>query len=523
MPNDNPVLADLLRISAQARKYPFLERAALWEERLAMHVADLETLSKAPTGADMLTLPPKAKLEVQSPASPPALAAQSDELTSASAREIAQRIARKDISVVEVAQAALARAEAHRHLNAFITLRPERVLEDAKALDARIAKGEAAGPLAGVPVAVKDLMYVRGYPFTCGTRAMDAKEAQTDAAAVARLKDAGALIVGTANLHELAYGVTSANAHFGVVQNPTVAGYVPGGSSGGSGAAVAAGLAAIGVGTDTGGSIRIPAACCGVVGFKPTHEAVSREGCWPLADTLDTIGPLTRDVEDAVIAFEVMAGLPPGCIAGKTIERPRLIKPTPFFYEHLDADIRARVEVALKRLERAGASLAQRTIDSIEYVLAAQFITICAEGCQSNWELLSKRGEGISPDVRLRLEVGQFVGAIDYVKAQRLRRRIRDNMIAALKDADVLVVPTLPIAVPKSGTTMIEFAGRTIPLPGAMTRLTGPFSATGMPVCSIAVDKDSRDLPVSVQFVGRPGADATVLAVARWAQHVLAG
>jgi len=522
MPNNTPPLADLLRISAEARKYPFLERAAFWEERLALHVADLERLGKAPTGTDMLTLPPKAKLEVQTPGSTPAAVQRTDELTSASAREIADRVAKKDISAVEVAKAALDRAQAHKHLNAFVTLRPERVLEDARALDARLAKDGKLGALAGVPVAVKDLMHVRGYPFTCGTRAMDGKESQRDATAIARLKDAGALIIGTANLHELAYGVTSANLHFGKVQNPTAPGHIPGGSSGGSGAAVAAGLAAIGVGTDTGGSIRIPAACCGITGFKPTHEAVSREGCWPLADTLDHIGPLTRDVEDAVLAFEVMAGLPPGCVSGKTIERPRLVKPAPFFYEHLDSGIRARVEAALKRLEGAGATLTQRSVDSVEYASAAQFVTLCAEGCQSNWELLTKRGEGISPDVRVRLEVGQFIGAIDYVKAQRVRRRIRDSMIAALRDADVFVLPTLPIPVPKSGLTAIEFAGRTVPLPGAMTRLTGPFNSAGVPVCSIAFDKDDQGLPVSLQFVGRPGADATVLAVARWAQAVLA-
>jgi len=520
MPN-TPSFAELLVASAHARKYPFLERAAFWEERLAMHVADLETLHKAPSGIDMLTLPPRAKLEVQAQRAPAAANGRSDALTAASAREIAQRIASKDISVVEVAQAVLAKAEEQKHLNAFITLRPEQVLKDAKALDARLAKGETLGVLAGVPVAVKDLMHVRGHPFTCGTRAMDGKESQSDAVAVSKLRAAGALIVGTANLHELAYGVTSANMHFGLVQNPTAPGHIPGGSSGGSGAAVAAGLATIGVGTDTGGSIRIPAACCGIVGFKPTHEAVSREGCWPLADTLDHIGPLTRDVEDTVLAFEVMAGLPSGCVGGKNIERPRLIKPETFFYEHLDTDIRARIEAALKRLQGGGASLTARNVEDIQYAPAAQFITICAEGCQSNWELLTKRGEGISADVRLRLEVGQFIGAIDYVKAQRLRRRIRDNMLAALKDGDVFVLPTVPIPIPKSGVATIDFGGRTIPLPGAMTRLTGPFNSAGLPVCSIAIGKDGQGLPVSLQFVGRPGADATVLAVARWAQEVL--
>src|SRR6185295_5810979 len=187
MPN-TPSFADLLVASAQARKYPFLERAAFWEERLAMHVADLETLHKAPSGIDMLTLPPRAKLEVQAQRAPAAANGRSDALTAASAREIAQRIASKDISVVEVAQAVLAKAEEQKHLNAFITLRPEQVLKDAKALDARLAKGETLGVLAGVPVAVKDLMHVRGHPFTCGTRAMDGKESQSDAVAVSKLR-----------------------------------------------------------------------------------------------------------------------------------------------------------------------------------------------------------------------------------------------------------------------------------------------------------------------------------------------
>jgi aspartyl-tRNA(Asn)/glutamyl-tRNA(Gln) amidotransferase subunit A len=515
-------LSDLLRESARARNYPFLERAALWEQRLLQHIAELDQLRAAQSQSDMLTLPPKANLEVQAPSPPSALKSKTGELTDASAREIAQRVAAKDASAVEVARAALERAQAQSALNAFITLRPEQVLEEARAIDARIARGEAPGPLAGVPIAVKDLMYVRGHPFTCGTRAMDGKEATRDAAAVARLREAGALILGTANLHELAYGVTSANPHFKPVQNPIAPEHIPGGSSGGSGALAAAGIAPITVGTDTGGSIRIPAACCGVAGFKPTHEAVSREGCWPLADTLDTIGPLARDVADAVLAFEAMAGLPQGYIGGKLVERPRLVRPERFFFEHLDAGVRACLESALGRLARAGATVLTADIAEIENAPAAQFITICTEACQSNWDLLTRRGEGIGPDVRLRLEVGQFIGAIDYVKAQRVRRRIRENTIAALANADVLIVPTLPIAVPKRDEMTIRFGGRIVPLPGVITRFTGPISAAGVPACSIVAGKDISGLPVSMQLVGRPGADATVLAVAKWAQSVLA-
>jgi len=517
-------LAELLRASAETRRYPFLERAALWEERLLLHAKDLESLLEAPASGDTVLMPPKAKLEVLPPPSTPSTApsTRSSDLGFASAMEIAARVRQRELSPFEVARAIVERADAHRSLNAFITLRPETVLREARQLEDRVQSGEDLGPLAGVPVAVKDLMHVKGYPFTCGTKALPGDESSNDAQVVAKLRAAGALVVGTTNLHELAYGVTSANPHFGHVANPAAPGHIPGGSSGGSGAAVAAGLSAIAVGTDTGGSIRIPAACCGIVGFKGTHEAVSRAGVWPLSDTLDHIGPLARSVADVTLGFEVMAGLPPGCIGSKSIERPRLIKPTAYFFDHLEASVRERTEAALRKLTGAGATLEERRIDAVQYAPAAQFVTIAADGCQSNWALLTGRGDRIGAEVRLRLEVGQFIAAIDYVKAQRLRRQIRDNMIAALKDAEVLALPTLPLSVPKQGQSIIEFAGRKIPLAGALTRLSGPFNASGLPALSIPCGTDSKGLPVSLQLVGRPGADATVLAVGKWAEGVLA-
>jgi aspartyl-tRNA(Asn)/glutamyl-tRNA(Gln) amidotransferase subunit A len=527
--SDRARLADLLRASAQARDYPFLERAALWEERLAMYVKDLDALARAPEPGDMLTLPPRAKLEVVAPAvgsaAQPAPAGAhpggAEVLCFMPAADIAARVRDGTLSPVEVIDAFLRRIEAHAELNAFITLRPNLVRMQAQALAQRIARGEDCGPLAGVPVAVKDVMRVDGYALTCGTKAMEGKESGRDAEVVAKLRAAGALIVGTTNLHELAYGVTSANAHFGPVGNPAAPGHVPGGSSGGSGAAVAAGLATIAVGTDTGGSIRIPAACCGVVGFKPTHDAVSREGVWPLAWTLDHIGPLARSVADAAVAFEAMAGLPAGCVTGKRIDKPTLVTPAPFFYEHLDDAVRESIDTALHKLDAAGANLEGRRIDAIQYAPATQFVTLTSEACQSNWELMTRRGAGISSDILLRLEIGQFIGALDYIKAQRLRRQIRDSMIEALKDADALVLPTLPVSVPRQGTATLKIAGRVLPVPTALTRLTSPFNFTGMPAVSIPCGRDRRGLPVSLQLVGRPGADATVLAAARWCEAAL--
>jgi len=248
---------------------------------------------------------------------------------------------------------------------------------------------------------------------------------------------------------------------------------------------------------------------------------VSRAGVWPLADTLDHVGPFARTVADAALAFEVMAGLPIGCLGSKVIARPRLVRPAPFFYDQLEGAIRERIEAVLNQLTGAGARLEERQIQGVEYASAAQFVTICTEACQANWKLLTEHAEGISPDVRVRLEVGQFIAAIDYVKAQRLRRQLRDSMIAALSDADVLVLPTLPLSLPQQGLSVVQFAGRKMPLTGAMTRLSGPFNSAGMPAISIPCGNDDKGLPVALQLVGRPGADSTVLAVAKFAENAL--
>ncbi len=304
-----PELKDLLTAVTAARDYNFLDRVSLWEERVLMHVADIDPVVKQGATSEPLGLPPVAKLQ-SAPArtEPPAFESSAD-LCFSSAWEVAARIKHKEISPVDVANAILRQAEKKKDLNAFVSLYPEAVLARAKHLEEKLGRGEPMGPLAGVPVAVKDLMRVKDHPFTGGTRALPEEVSKTDAVVVAKLRAADALIVGTTNLHELAYGVTSANPHFGAVVNPRAPSRVPGGSSGGSGAALAAGLSAITVGTDTGGSIRIPAACCGVVGFKPSYEQVSREGVLPLAWSLDHIGPLTRTVSDTALAFEVMAEL----------------------------------------------------------------------------------------------------------------------------------------------------------------------------------------------------------------------
>ncbi len=514
---------DLMRVVAQFRRYPFMQRAELWEARLAFNAPDMESVFEASIAGDPLLLPPRAVPLPSAPAVPLQTVLAQTELAQASAAQIAARVRRRGVSVAEVARDFLRRIEAAKSLNAFITLDPARVMAQAEQLDARIARGEDIGPLAGVPLAIKDLLAVQGYPLTGGTRALDAGVQTTDAAVVAQLRAAGALIVGTTNLHELAFGVTSANPHFGHVQNPRFAGRIPGGSSGGSAAAVAAGLASIAVGTDTGGSIRQPACCCAIVGFKPSYDAVSREGVLPLAWTLDHIGPLTRNVEDAALSFEVMAGRPHGSMLADEARAPRFARPRQFFFDALEDGVAERVESALASISAAGAQLVPVDIKDIELAPGIQFITLASEATRANWELLLQHGDRMGEDVRVRLELGQFILAMDYLKAQQLRRHVRDAVIASMNGCDVLVTPTMPAAPPLAGAMSVNLGGKAMHVAPAMTRFTGPINFCGLPALSLPCGLTREGLPVSLQIVGRPGEDARVLSVGRYCERILHG
>ncbi|MEO8158519.1 MAG: amidase [Betaproteobacteria bacterium] len=516
-------LTEFLRAVAAFRQTAHSERLHEWEQRFAFGLADIEQVFEAVVAADPVLSAPGAAATESYPTGRYQPASPAAELVAASALQIAHQVRNHERSVAEIAELFLGRIEAHRHLNAFITVNPALVMEDACALDHRLRRGEDPGPLAGVPVGVKDLMSVRGYPLTAGTKAIEARIQERDAPVVARLRAAGALIVGTTNLHELAFGINSANPHFGHVQNPRHPGYIPGGSSGGSAAAVAAELAAIAVGSCTGGSIRQPAACCGIVGFKPTYDAVPREGVFPLAWSLDHIGPITRSVEDAALAFEVMAGraehsmLPQGAIMA-----PRLMKPRKFFYDMLDDEVRTALDVAFDRFRAAGAPVGEVDVPGIELAPGIQLIIIASEAAQANGELLERHGDKLGEDVRLRLETGQFYLAVDYIKAQQLRNQVRQSMITSFGNADVMIIPAMPVLPPKSGTLTMQLGGKTVHVAPTLTRFTSPINFCGFPALSMPCGKSATGLPVNLQVVGRPGADATVLRVARWCEQILA-
>jgi aspartyl-tRNA(Asn)/glutamyl-tRNA(Gln) amidotransferase subunit A len=516
----DPRYGELIRAIAEFRGIE-PGRMRIAEERFAFGVDDIEQVFETAVCGEPLLLPPAPAQRELHPPGEYRSDRMSPDLALAPAVQIAQQVRARSLSPLEIAALFLERIERNRHLNAFITVDPARVRDDAEELAVRVKRGEDIGPLAGVPVAVKDLCPVRGYPLTGGTKAIAAKLQSRDALCVARLREAGALIIGTTNLHELAFGVTSANPHFGHVQNPRLPGSIPGGSSGGSAAALVVGLATLAIGSDTGGSIRQPAACCGLVGFKPTYGAVPAGDVWPLAWSLDHVGPMARSVQDAALMFEVMAGLPlhsslPAASAGP----PRMVRPRQFFFDLLEDEVRVALDRAFRKLESAGAAIAPCDIPGIELAPGIQLITINSEAAQSNAHLVKSHAARLGDDVRVRLEIGQFYLAVDYIKAQQLRKQVREAVIAAFGDADVMAIPAMPILPPKAGTTTVSIGGKAMHIAPLLTRFTSPINFCGLPAISLPCATASSGAPVNLQLVGRPGADARVLQAAKWCEQM---
>jgi Asp-tRNA(Asn)/Glu-tRNA(Gln) amidotransferase A subunit family amidase len=402
---------------------------------------------------------------------------------------------------VDVAQA-LARARAHPELNAFTWLAP-------------VTPRGLPGLLAGVPIVVKDLMRVAGAPLTAGSHAFEEHVPREDALVVARLHAAGAAIVGLANLHEFAYGITSDNPRFGRVVNPAAPDRIPGGSSGGSAAAVAAGIVPLAVGTDTAGSIRIPAACCGIVGFKPSYDAVPRQGVLDLAPTLDHVGPMGRSVAACARMFAAMLEVEHEprwaleSLAGLRVARLR-----GYFDSPLDAEVRAAVDDAAAAVVRDGAACGEHAIEGMALAPAIQFNTIAHEAAAVHSDRLPERGSLMGEDVRVRLEIGHFLPGHWYVKAQRLRRALVDRIDAAFDAADVLLCATLRAPAPAVGALRVQIGGEPFALHTAVTHLTLPFNLAGLPAVTIPWTRSSEGVPIAIQVVARRGEDWQALGVA---------
>ncbi len=440
--------------------------------------------------------------------------------------DLVNLVQRGEISAREVTQTFLARIDQlGPELNCFTRVLAEDALAQAVQIDETLGRGGSAGSLAGVPVSIKDIVDVAGVPTTHGAHRVFHSTPEVDAPVVRQLRRHGAVIIGKTSLHEFAYGVTNNNPHFGPTRNPWDLSRIPGGSSGGSAAAVAAGLCAAAVGTDTGGSIRIPAALCGVVGIKPTYDRVSRAGVTPLAWTLDHVGPLTRTVGDAALLLRVMSGddpvrgapQPGSMIPGEgreTVAGVRLGLPRRFFWEDINDDVRVLVENAVRKLEGLGADIIEEDLPHAAVAGNAVTVIITVEATAVHESRLRSHPDAYGVDVRARLDSGFFVPGIDYVQAQRVRAMLRREFLSVLERVDVLVMPTTALTASPIDEPSLPGASGRVPARLPLTRLTNPFNLMGFPALSVPCGLTAQQLPVGIQLVGKPGDEATLFRLA---------
>jgi len=424
-------------------------------------------------------------------------------------------------TAVERLEAALAAIAEHQpRTNAFILVDEPGARAAARAADDERRRGVERGPLHGMPISIKDLIDIAGQPTTAASRVRAGHVATTDAPVVQRLREAGAVLIGKTNLHEFAIGTTSDESAFGAIHNPHDITRSAGGSSGGSAAAVACGMGEASIGSDTGGSIRIPAAACGVVGLKPSLGEVPTDGAVPLSFTFDHIGPLTRSVDDAAALWAVLAGQRPKSINVPTPESVTLGVVGGYFDELLDDEVRASFTDAIERLRRCGLTTEARAIANTELITSAYVSISLAEAAHWHASNLETGSADYQPGVRARLAIGEKVLAVDYLAAFEARERLRQAVDVALEGCDALVLPTLAIVAPTLGMQdVIMSGGQQVPVRSAMLRLTQLFNVTGHPAISLPVP--TQGLPVGLQLVGRRDQTAALLATARACEQAL--
>jgi len=441
---------------------------------------------------------------------------------------LANKLRARELSPVELTEAYLGRiAVLDGKLRAYITVTADLARARAKTAEAEISAGHWRGPLHGVPVAIKDLLYTKGIRTTGGSKILADFVPDYDATVWKRLAAAGAVLLGKLNLHEFAYGISCTNPHWGTVRNPYDPQRIPGGSSGGSAAAIVAGMAGATIGTDTGGSIRVPAALCGCVGFKPTWSRVSRYGVIPLANTLDHVGPITRTVRDAAIVLGVIAGHDPddptssreavpdyAAALGKDIGGTRIGVIRELNYG-LSDEVTRSFNAALKQLAAMGVVVEEVSAPALESASIATTVVMLAEALEYHETWIRTRPQDYGADVRALLEMGMGVPATSYVRMQRSRAAILADTLKALEGRDVLVVPGSAIAAPRIGEATVRVdGGASIDTVQAIIRFTSPFDATGQPALAIPTGLSEQGLPLSMQIIGRPFDEAGVLRVA---------
>jgi aspartyl-tRNA(Asn)/glutamyl-tRNA(Gln) amidotransferase subunit A len=429
-------------------------------------------------------------------------------------RELARLIRAGTLSAEEATERCLARiAERDTDINAFITVMADEARAQAREADREIAAGRDRGPLHGVPISLKDLIDVRGIPTTAASRVRSEHVASRDAFITTQLRQAGGVFVGKTNLHEFAFGTTNEDSAYGPVHHPLDLTRSPGGSSGGSAASVIAGMAYASIGTDTGGSIRIPSSVCGLVGLKPKLGDVATDGVVPLSTLLDHVGPLCRSVDDAGIVYHALRGvLNPPPLPRREVRGLRLGVPRRYFMEVIDAQVAAAFEGFVRGLTDAGVAIEDVDVPHASDGPAIYVHIALPEAAAYHAATLETRPDDYSTNVRLRIEMGRYILAEDYVRALRGRDALTADVDAALAGRDGLLLPTLPIAAPTLGTETVSLGGKQEPVRNVMLRLTQTFNITGHAAISIPCGGTNDGLPVGAQVVGAQTSDVLEIA-----------
>ncbi|MGW5763624.1 amidase [Streptomyces tendae] len=433
----------------------------------------------------------------------------------------AEAVRTRRLSPVELVDSVLERiGRTEPRLQAYVTVTAERARRAARTAEDDIAAGRHRGPLHGVPMGLKDLIDVAGIATSASSRVRADHRAEESSTVAARLEAAGAVLVGKTHTHEFAYGLTTPQT-----RNAWHTGRVAGGSSGGSAVAVAAGTATFALGTDTGGSIRVPAALNGVVGLKPTYGLVPRHGVTSLSWSLDHVGPITRTVEDAALVLAALAGHDPRDPASLTAPATRYRPPTGtdltglrvgvprnYYFDHVDPEVETAVRDAIDRFEALGARLVEVEIPMTRYIQATQWGLMVPEATAYHERTLRTVPELYRADVRVLLEAGELMPAGDYLRAQRSRTLMRREWAAVLREVDLIAAPTVPATAVEAGQETITWAdGTTEAVSDAYVRLSSPANITGVPSLSLPVGHDTTGLPIGMQLLGRPLGEPVLL------------
>ena len=445
-----------------------------------------------------------------------------------SAGRLGPMIQSGDISPVEIIEAHLSRIRSTEPiLNSFITVLADEARAAARQAERDIRAGRYRGPLHGIPVGLKDLFNTGGVRTTSGSRIYDNYIPAQDCTVAARFREAGAILLGKLNMHQFAYGPTGENPDYGHMHNPWDPERVSGGSSGGSGSATAAGQCTITTGSDTGGSIRIPAALCGIVGLKPTYGRVSRHGLTPLAWSMDHPGPMVRTVEDAAISMNIIAGHDPLDVASANVPVPdftaaltgdirglRIGVPRQYLEAPLDPEIRQSVNDALGHMETLGAEVVEVEFPEFNDAAAISTTMLMAEASACFRDLLASDGSRLYEPVRLRLEAGLFISAADYLRAQQGRAIFDRAARLLLDDVHLLAGPTEPVTAPPLLQQQVLAGEQEIGTVAALTQYTRPYNITGFPAISVPCGFTAEGMPIGLQLAGRPFDEETVLRAA---------